>query len=268
MRHYCTYFDANYLDRGLALHESMQAHCTPFHLWVLALCERAEARLKELALPDVTVVGLGEFETDELRAARGDRARHEWIWTCTPFWMLWVFEEAEVKHLSYLDADMYWFASPDPLAWELFDVEVAITPHRFSPSRRWMAKTAGLYNVGLVFVRRTWAGLTCLQDWGKLVLARCVQHEGADQWYWDELLPQYEGHAIQHKGADLAPWNNAGQYQYSLRNEKVYVDEDELLFYHFHKGLQPGFDIDPFVQRHVYHPYRKALKRARERAGT
>jgi len=43
------------------------------------------------------------------------------------------------------------------------------------------------------------------------------------------------------------------------------VDGDELIFYHFHKRLKPGFALDPFVQRHVYGPYRRALARAERR---
>jgi hypothetical protein len=265
MKHYATYFDANYLDRGLALHESMQAHCQPYRLWILALCGKTAETLARLQLPNVETVTLDEFLTDELRSAEGNRARHEWIWTLTPFWMLWLFERKDLPHLNYVDADCYFFGSPDTLFSEILNADIAITPHRFSPDRKWMEPINGKYNVGLVFIRRNLTGLSCLRDWARLCLARCVQDDGADQKYWDDLLPEYRGHASRHKGVDLAPWNQAGQYRYSLRGGRVHVDDDPLVFYHFHKKLEPGFDLDPFVAEHVYGPYRQALGRARQR---
>jgi hypothetical protein len=262
MKHFCTYLDWNYLDRGLALHESMEAHCQPYHLHVLTLCDRAADFLSRAALLNVTVTPLSDFVTGDLERAQSNRSRHEWIWTLTPHWMLWLFEHKSMPHLSYIDADCFFFGNHSTLFGELFDVDIAITPHRYSPDRRWMATNNGLYNVGLVFIRRNWAGLTCLQEWARLCLERCTQSEGADQRYWDNLLPAYKGHAIQHKGVDLAPWNQL-QYTYSLRKEKAYVDEDPLVFYHFHKRLEPGFELDPFVREHIYPPYAMALQRAR-----
>jgi hypothetical protein len=179
--------------------------------------------------------------------------------------MLWLFEHKNPPHLNYLDADCYFFGSPGALFGEVSGETVAITPHRFSPDRLWMESVNGKYNVGLVFVRRNWAGLACLREWARLCLARCAQDEGADQKYWDDLLPEHQGHAIRHKGVDLAPWNQADQYRYSLRGGRVYVDDDELIFYHFHKRLEPGFDLDPFVEERVYGPYREALARAERR---
>jgi hypothetical protein len=267
MKNFCTYFDYNYLDRGLALHESMGQHCQPFNLWVLALDDRCEDALRRLSLDNVTIVSPHDFITDDLRAAQGNRSRHEWIWTLTPWWMLHVLNQADVPYLSYVDADCYFFGDARVLRDELFDAEIAITPHRFSPSRRWMAKTAGLYNVGLVFARRTWTGQTCLQDWGARCLECCEQATGADQGYWDELLSEYGGHAIQHRGVDLAPWNQAEQYTYSLRGGRLHVDGDPLVMYHFHKRLEPGFELDPFVKKYVYPPYAEALGRAQEKIG-
>ena len=42
-RVYCTYFDHNYLSRGLALYHSLQRHAPGARLWVLCLSEPVTA---------------------------------------------------------------------------------------------------------------------------------------------------------------------------------------------------------------------------------
>ena len=50
-RVYCTYFDHNYLSRGLALYHSLQRHAPGARLWVLCLSERCFDVLQQSALP-------------------------------------------------------------------------------------------------------------------------------------------------------------------------------------------------------------------------
>jgi len=265
---YCTYFDFNYLDRGLALYESMVRHCQPFHLWVLALCERTKTTLERLDLPHVTVVGMGDFENPELRAAKATRTVREYYWTCTGSWMLHVFEHWMPQSLSYLDADCFFFGSPRSLFREVDGLSVAITPHRFSPSHRHFVSN-GIFNVGLVYVRPDEMGLGCLHEWSQQCLDWCYYRNEngkfADQKYLDVWPEKWGAHPIEHKGVDLAPWNQAEQYTYSLHNGCVYVDDDPLVFYHFHQRLSPAYRIEPFIWDALYKPYEQALEEARSK---
>ena len=45
---FCTYFDRNYLTRGLALIESLQAHCTDFVIYVVCMDEYTRVVLNNL----------------------------------------------------------------------------------------------------------------------------------------------------------------------------------------------------------------------------
>ena len=66
---YCTYFDHNYLRKGLALYLSLRQQSRPEQavLAVLALSERCEQILKRLALADLVVIPLRELEPAEPR---------------------------------------------------------------------------------------------------------------------------------------------------------------------------------------------------------
>jgi len=273
MDYYCTYFDKKYLDRGLALYASMDRYCLPFHLWILALCDDTLRYLQKARLPNVTVISMAEFETPELLAVRPGRTWPEYIWTCTGALMAHVMARNPViDSLSYLDADLFFFDHPRAIFAEIGDAPVGITPHRSSPSHQWMAPGNGTYNVGLVYARANLQGAGCIKEWAAQTLDWCFyRHEDGkfcDQKYLDVWPEQWGAHSIQHKGANLAPWNQGeGQYIYSIRDGQIHVDSDPLIFYHFHAGLsflhpKVGYEIDPFVATNIYGPYKEALERA------
>ena len=265
MRHYATYFDTNYMAQGVALHDSMQRHCQPYHLHILALDEGVEQVGR--TLDNVTVVPLQDFLTDELRAATAERTHRETIWTYTPGWMLYVLGvEPAAPSVNYIDADCFFFDNPQPVFNEIGESPIAITPHRF-PLRAKHFEVNGLYNVGLVHIKR--AGLACLREWERLCLEWCCeQSDGkrfADQKYWDDLVPKYGVHVIEHLGANLAPWNQE-QYSYHTRDGKLLVTSEYLLWYHFHQGLDPKWPINEYVKDYCYCRYETALHDAYLRA--
>ena len=267
MRHYCTYFDINYIKQGLALHESMEAHCQPYHLWILALDDDAWTLLIRRILPNTTTVKMEAFETARLRAVRPTRTWREYIWTLTGSWMLWVMRRQKLDHVSYIDADCFFFSSPDPVFEEIGDAPLAITPHRFPPHRKHF-EVNGLYNVGLVYATK--AGLPCIEEYAELCLEWCYYKDEdgkfADQKYWDELVPKYNVHPIQHLGANLAPWNQEA-YQYLYNDTALWVQAmpdvvaQRLIWYHFHQGFDPKWPIAPALTEWVYPRYKEAWER-------
>src|SRR5947208_2070180 len=113
-RVYCTYFDHNYLSRGLALYHSLRRHAPDSRLWVLCLNEECHRILVTLDLPGIVPVRLEDFEAvdPELAATRPTRSIVEYYFTCSPAWMLYVqAREAEAEWVTYLDGDLYFFAS-------------------------------------------------------------------------------------------------------------------------------------------------------------
>ena len=273
-RIYCSYFDHNYLTRGLALYFSLQRHSPGARLWVLCLSEACHEALVNLGLPNLVPISLSVFEAADpsVAATRASRSTIEYYFTCTPAWMLFVLaREPDAEWVTYLDGDLYFFSSPAPIYTELRDASVAIIPHRYTPRIARLRKF-GTYNVGWVGVRNDSDGRKVIEWWRAKCIDWCRDYvDGdrfADQGYLDSfpgLSPRVE--IIDHIGANLAPWN-IGNYRVTVEDNLVVVDETvPLVFFHF-QGLRKdlGYFIfnshrqyhapfSPIVRTHVYKPY-------------
>ena len=277
MYDFCTYFDSNYLVRGLALYRSLVRHAGEFRLWVLCLHHQAYEILRRLALQGVHPITLEAFEEEdeELARAKGNRSRIEYYFTCTPCLPLHVLRNhPEVEVVTYLDADLFFFSHPGPIYEELEGHSVLIVGHRFPPHLR-DRERHGKYNVGLVSFRGDEEGLRCLAWWRERCLEWCYDRveDGrfADQKYLDDWPTRFARVAVlQHPGAGLAPWN-VDNYALSRVTTDVFVDRKPLVFFHFH-GLRhvEGWLYDPdldcygvrcgrAIKRPIYGPYLKEL---------
>ncbi len=274
-RVYCTYFDHNYLPRGLALHQSLQQHAPGARLWVLCLSEACYRTLTALNLPNLVARRLADFEAadPQVAATRPTRSVIEYYFTCSAAWMLHVLEkEHDVEWVTYLDSDLFFFASPEPIYEEMTGASFGIIPHHFTRPNKARIRF-GTYNVGWVSVRNCDEGVAALRWWRERCIEWChdfVDAEGgrfADQRYLDRLPRMFpKVHVIEHLGANLAPWNFA-QRQLDWRDGSIWIDgRYELLFFHFHGVKREGryyFNSHrtfhaPFpalMRRHIYEPY-------------
>lgn len=244
-RAFCTYFDVNYLSRGLALYDSLRATAPDFTLDVLCLDDEAAAQLERRALPGIRLTRLVALESadPDLLATKGTRSNVEYIFTAGPAFMRYLFDrEPSIDLLTYLDSDLYFFSSPEPLFTEAdaADAATVIVGHRFPPRLRHLEET-GKYNVAWVSFRRDPDGLACLDYWRSACIDWCHDRveDGryADQKYLDEFPQRFPRvHEVQHPGADVAPWNlttspvreTAGQFL---------AGDAPLIFFHF-QGLK------------------------------
>jgi hypothetical protein len=216
VEHFVTLFDSNYLPMGMALHESLTAHGLPFHLWILCMDEFVEKQLEKISLPHVTLMPLSGVETRELLEVKPGRGRGEYCWTMTPFTFQAVFDrDAGVERVTYLDSDLFFFASPRVLLRELDEAgkHVLITEHAYAPEyNEWMA-LSGRFCVQFLTFRRTAEAKKIMDWWQRKCLEWCFarQEEGkfGDQKYldvWPELFAD-EVHIVQQTEKTLAPWN-------------------------------------------------------------
>lgn len=277
-RHFCTYFDHRYLPAGLALHASLSRVCPAFTLWVLALDERAAAWLESNAPPTMRVVRLADLEAAdrELAAVRSSRTMVEYYFTCSPCLPRYLIRAHHLDEITYLDADLWFFSSPEPLFDELGADAVAIVPHRFTAEAARTHLRYGRYNVGWLTFRATDEGMACLEWWRARCLEWCFDRvDGdryADQKYLDRFQSLFAGvHAVPHPGANLAPWNVAG-HEIRCENGAMQVDGRPLVFFHY-QGLRPvsathydtnlagyGARLTPALREGVFAPYIAELR--------
>jgi hypothetical protein len=287
LRIFCTYFDRGYLERGLALYRSLEAQVGQFRLYVLCLDDTTYDILLRAKFPSLVPLRLVDLEAcdRELFAAKGRRSQIEYYFTITACLCLFIFDAfPEIDSFTYLDADLFFYASPEPVFAAIGDAPIAITPHRFTPFTQGMARH-GIYNVGWISWRRDARAFECLRWYRAKSLEWCADvvdgERYADQKYLDRWPEQFSGvYIVAHKGANLAPWN-VGNYQLSKRRGKVFVDDDPLVFYHFHdlkdpykldrkpawaswylKGLK-SFDMG-LLSKAVYRPYIDMMCRVRD----
>jgi hypothetical protein len=273
-RVYCTYFDDNYLSRGLALYHSLQRHSPGARLWVLCLSEACYRTLGALDLPNLIPQQLADFEAadPEVAATRSTRSRIEYYFTCSPAWMLYVLKrEPGAEWVTYLDGDLYFFSSPEAVYSELQDAAVAIIPHRYTANLA-KRRSFGTYNVGWVGARNDSNGIAVIQWWRERCIEWCHDYvDGdryADQGYLDSFSRLFTRvKAVENVGANLAPWN-IGHYRIEFRDNRVMIDATHpLVFFHF-QGLRKGllwfiFNSHrifgaPFsgnTRDHIYRPY-------------
>jgi|GEM_PF-326076 len=259
-RFFCTYFDHKYLVRGITLIQSLRKYLNSFTIFVFYLDDLTYKVLSKLNLQNVILVSINEIEQGDeaLLEAKNNRSLLEYYWTLTPTILLRLLQRyPEIDILSYIDADMFFFSTPEPVFAELGANSVLIHEHRF-PDRLAFLEPYGKYNVGWLSFCNDLGGKKVLSWWQARCNEWCYRREEdgkfGDQKYLDDWTTRFDCvHVIQNIGAGIAPWNHE-QYSYKIEeNGQITVNSNPLVFYHFHslKMLLPGV-FQPFQYIEYY----------------
>ena len=279
MHNFCTLFDSNYITRGLAMYKSLKKHCSNFHLFIFAFDNESLVILKNLALEKTTIISLQEFENAKLLAIKPTRSKAEYCWTCTSSSILYVLENYKVENCTYIDADLFFYSSPQVLFDEMGDKSVLITEHRYTKDTR--SEIAGKYCVQFITFKNNENGMKILKWWSSACIEWCYDRyedgKFGDQKYLDHWTTQFKGvHVLQHLGGGLAPWN-IQQYEISeINNDCLFLKTKEkqikfeAVFFHFHYVrfdrhhlVDLGwFPLSKQIVKHFYAPYINELENA------
>jgi len=197
-------------------------------------------------------------------------------------------EAYRLPMVTYLDADLYFFASPALLLDEFARAggSVLITEHRFVRGQD-RSLIRGRYCVQFITFKADPRGLEALSWWQERCLEWCYDRledgKFGDQKYLDDWTERFAGvHVLEHPGGGVAPWN-IGSYDIVEETGELYgVEHDTsrnflLVFYHFHfvKFHDNGYldlghhRLPAEVRRLLYKPYLTRLSELkRELAGS
>ena len=236
---FCTHFDKNYIPYGLCLLDSLNKWASNFTLHIICMDIHTHEYLKNSNKPNIKLYLIEDLEKEinGLKAAKENRNKVEYFFTCSPAVCKYVLlKNPKISSITYLDSDLYFFSSPSILFDEIGDHSIAIIEHRF----HWITKRQikyGKFNVGWVTFKNDIEGNKCLDDWLRDCLDWCYQkveeERFGDQKYLDKWPSMYKNlKIVQNIGANVAIWN-VKNYRWSLKNNRVYVNNTPLVFYHF-----------------------------------
>ncbi len=290
MINFCTLFDSNYLDKFLAMYESLVRVKADFTVYVMCFDERAHAVLSTMKLERITVNTVSELEEryPELSDLKKVRSKAEYCWTCTAASIEFFLDTYHLADCTYIDADLYFYHDPAVLFEEIAisGSDVAIMEHRYNADAK-DTETSGKYCVEFNFFKNSEGAREVLSWWKERCFEWCYQKfepateahmaRYGDQKYLEMFSVLFqEVHVVGHLGAGVAPWNFK---QYRLASEGGDIclkhlptgKEIPLIFYHFQnykyiseKTVNINSQCrDKKVKYAVYYPYICHLSRVR-----
>jgi len=283
----CTLFNSYYLDKGLALYESLVRTTNDLHLYILAMDDRCYDILCDLNYQEVIPICLKDFENEELLSVKPLRSVGEYCWTCTPWLIDYIMTRFSIVYCTYVDADMFFYSDPSVIITEMKDKDasVQVVEHRFdSYSAKRSERKVGKYCVEFNTFKNDFNGRSLLNLWKYQCLNKCTIKEGkgrywGDQKYLDFWVEDYPFViSTEHIGLGLAPWNITTYDIIRNDNNTFFVSRygrrDILLCCHYEsifyidKNLVDIHAVgswkkrkDYFIIEHLYMPYLQKLHR-------
>ena len=241
---FCTLFDSYYIAQGLTMIDSLLKVNPNYFIYVVAMDEDCHHLLKSTVKERVNIINLKEVENKyfELKKTKAQRTKPEYYFTSKGFICHYIIQkEKQIDSITYLDSDLYFFSDPQSIFDELKDASVGITKHNF----HWLSlhqKKYGKFNAGWITFKTTLEGMKCLEEWMVDCSNWCFGYldgqKYGDQKYLDSWKEKYKSvKIIETKGANLAPWN-IKKYSIKTKGDKILIDDDILIFYHFSKLYQ------------------------------
>ncbi|MEW9123383.1 MAG: hypothetical protein AB2421_11805, partial [Thermotaleaceae bacterium] len=238
--HFTTVLSGEYIYKFLVMYETLKYHCKDFMLFSMCADEESYKILKELQLNSVEPLYIEDIYSDQLEKARRNRSNLEFCWTLKPITLDYVMEYyRDAEYYAHLDADLVFFAAPDVIFDEAPEAELYLVDHNNSKRFQHTYHTSGRFNTGFVGCRNSKEARKAVGWWRNKCLEACpskadpVKKLYGDQRYVERWLELFEKvHIVKNKGVNVAIWNIEG-LDISLRDQRVYVNDDLLVFYHF-----------------------------------
>jgi len=260
MNYFCTYFDQNYLSKFLTLKSSLDQYKNQYTFFILSLDNFVFDFFKKNSFKNVQLVKLIDLEVEyaDLLEAKKNRSLIEYYFTLSPFLPMYILKKFNIKQISYLDSDFYFFKNPSKFINQSSDSSVILIKQESNI-------IYGIYNVGWIFfnfnhdetkeILKQW-GTQCLNSCSDIPMKKKKLY--ADQKYldtWPQKLKKIK--ILYPEYTCLSPWDN---------NNSIEKNTESMIAFHFH-GLEinnnymiSGFSkynkkISKKIMKNIYRPY-------------
>lgn len=239
INNYCTIVSKEYLIKSLALYDSICKHSrNGFHLWICAMDNASYDVMRKINLANTTIIDIASVENNFLLNAKNNRSITEYCWTVKASFIKFIIKRNRgIDSIIYTDADTYLFSEPSMLFQQLVKNDALLTCHNFSDKFLHLNKQKGKYNAGIIGFKNSIRALNILNWWETKCVEWCydqvIPNRFADQKYL-EMIPRKYARIFIAKPliANAAMWNIENR-KLELKGEKVYLDDDILIFFHF-----------------------------------
>ncbi|MGI8348753.1 hypothetical protein NiCM35_03150 [Niallia circulans] len=236
-QNFCVIAGKEYCIKIMAVYESLAKNSDNFNLWVCCTDAITHKFLNEKNLKNMHLIRVEEIENDQLRAVKQERMINEYCWTLKSFLIEYILKNNDIEQVLYCDGDIYFFSNPASIFNEWGSASIFLTPQR---DLDWVEQKYGKYQAGIIGFRKDEIGLSAVQWWKERCIEWCgvVESNGrfGDQKYLDQLPIMYDNVRISSNlGVNAAPWNIIynNDFNVSLQGDKVFINNDPLVAYHF-----------------------------------
>ena len=238
MNYICTYFDINFLGRGLSMINSIKNTSINDSLfYILTLDNEVRNFLQELNDPAMRLIELDDIEA-EFKIKNTFASKKEYFFSLTPYLCMYCLDFLKLKSILYVDADIYFTGNIEEVTRGMHHNHVvAISPHRHPWPNSIILKKHGKFNVGINFFKNHAISMSILERWITDCNPENQKDSGlsyfSDQISLDDWSKSFNGvYIIDHIGVNVAPWN-AIRYSFKYKNGNYYVNNEKLICYHF-----------------------------------
>ncbi len=283
MTYYFTSITANYFAKARVLCKTLKKYNRDAK-FVLGISD---------SIPDF--VELSEEPFDEVLEAKNLKQienrnvfffKHTVTELCTavkPLMAYEILQKDDADSVIYLDPDIAVFDSLSELENMFREGSILLTPHQLVPEKEdiyireneILFLKRGTYNFGFFGVKKDEQGLSFLNWWADRLSNYCfddncevldeLTHDGllglfTDQ-KWADLIPSYfdKYKIIREPGYNVCTWNLSGR-TVRIRNDRVFVNDKPLYFYHF-SGFDSGGHHNELRKSLEYYPQNKDVQK-------
>lgn len=245
--YYCTMCSMDYCYQGLVLFNSLVKHDKDFKLFIICMDDKMVQFLNNLQDSSLVPIDVHDIEEayKELSEVKHLRNMREYAWTLKPSIVLYIFENYDyTDHVLWLDSDMQFLCSPEPLYAEWGDLSILLSEQYYTGAYEYLVSGYGKYQAGFIGFRKNENGIECLRWWQERCMEWCSDKADngrwADQKYLDEFPQKFKGvGVINNIGINLTPFilyrvNTEQGKVVVKKNDGLYIDGMRIILYHYY----------------------------------